>query len=313
MVRNPRKVILGVTWGVGEELVRPFLLSLEDAGYDGRVIVIASRTGQRDIDTLRTRCEVLEVDEQYPIVVPRWIIWALRKCKTTKGLRRHYPTAFGVAARVLRARPGSPAARDLEFRLQGLQALRYEHYRQFLGANPDVELVMISDLRDVVLQSDPFDGLSGIEVYLEDEATSFAHPGFNATWVEELFGPDTLRSMRGTLASCSGVTIGERQPMLDYLAAMAGEVAKHVIPLGPRDQAIHNYLLFTGALPFAERVANGEGRVVTLGLNDEVHVSDDGTVLNPDGTMPSVVHQYDRFPGLADQVRQRLEGRGSPR
>jgi hypothetical protein len=90
--------------------------------------------------------------------------------------------------------------------------------------------------------------------------------------------------------------------MLGYLRAMVREVGRHVIPLGPHDQAIHNWLLYTGQLPGATIVANGTGRVQTMGAQREVYLSPDGTVLNPDGTRPAVIHQYDRHVGLAERL-----------
>ena len=40
------KAILGVTWGFGEPSVRLFLRSVEESGYDGRVVLFVARTAQ---------------------------------------------------------------------------------------------------------------------------------------------------------------------------------------------------------------------------------------------------------------------------
>src|SRR3954469_19452091 len=70
--------------------------------------------------------------------------------------------------------------RSLEFHLEGLQSLRYVHYRQsLLNDAPDADLVMITDLRDVVFQGDPLaDPVTGLEVYLEDDSERIGADGF---------------------------------------------------------------------------------------------------------------------------------------
>jgi hypothetical protein len=83
---------------------------------------------------------------------------------------------------------------------------------------------------------------------------------------------------------------------------MAGEVSLHLPPLGAHDQAIHNWLLYMDRLHGPVAVANGYGRVLTMGSQREIELATDGTVLNRDGSVPAVLHQYDRHIDLAPNL-----------
>ena len=141
--------------------------------------------------------------------------------------------------------------RNLEFRLEGLQSLRYGHYLRCLMEDaPDADVVMITDLRDVVFQRDPFaDPVTGLEVYLEDSSERIGHDGFNTTWLRNLYGSEFVEARRGQPLSCSGVVVGTRTAMMTYLNEMVTGIFWRRRPMGSHDQGVHNGLLHTGRLP----------------------------------------------------------------
>ncbi len=283
----------------------PFLRSLRLSGYEGRVCVFVSNVSAPDQQTLgQIADDVVAVDDEYPALAPRWSTDLLGRLKVTRGPRRFYPRAYRALGSILRARQAPAVSIDLEFRLQGVQALRYGHYLDYLEQHPEVDKIMISDLRDVLFQADPLSSeVAGLEVFLEEPHVRFDAPGFNRSWIKDLYGTRGLRRLGDAVVSCSGVTVGRRDPMLRYLAAMAGEVGRHTdVPLGPHDQAIHNWLLYTGALPNATVVPNGQGRTLTMGAQREVYLRPDGMVVRQDGTIAPVLHQYDRHSALASRL-----------
>jgi hypothetical protein len=306
---SEQPVILGFSSGMAARYVTPFLESLRRTEFSGRVCVFVCQTSAEDVAAItRLADRVITVDDDYPPLAPRWAVAGLKRMKVTRGLRRHFGRAYGVVVRRLHAAPGSAMARDLEYQLQGIQALRYRHYLQFLEGEPEVDHVMISDLRDVVFQDDPFAGdVGALEVYLEEPHVRVSTPGFNSTWIRDLYGAEGLRDLGDAVVSCSGVTIGAREPMMTYLRAMADELDRHVIPLGPHDQGVHNWLLYNGRLPDATPIANGTGRVLTMGAQNEIYLSPAGGVVKADGTRPAVLHQYDRHVGLAERLRSELD------
>jgi hypothetical protein len=80
-------------------------------------------------------------------------------------------------------------------------------------------------------------------------------------------------------------------------------------PVYSGDQGIHNYLLRTGRLDPVKVVANGYGRVLTMGAMRTIERDADGYVLNRDGSRPAVLHQYDRHGPLAAELVALLTGR----
>jgi hypothetical protein len=73
--------------------------------------------------------------------------------------------------------------------------------------------------------------------------------------------------------------------------------------MGSHDQAVHNGLIHTGRLPSAKVVPNEDGRVLTVGRMAALHMSDSGVLLNADGSIPAVIHQWDRHPSLISRLR----------
>lgn len=136
---------------------------------------------------------------------------------------------------------------------------------------------------------------------------------------------------------CSGTTLGTRDAVMKYLHRMAREFDNWVQDPKCRfatigdDQSIHNYLFYTGQLPYATAIPHRSGIVHTVGIegsnlyqdhvaywktkgkdqgyaNSQPYqtatdktwiqselVDDYGFFTNMDGTRSRVVHQYDRF------------------
>ena len=290
MSSTRNSLVLGAYSGLPVELLEPFVRSLRASGFAGSLCIVAGRS---DLERLRPLADaVVDVDSEYPDDrrAARAVLGFLRR---TRGLRRFYPWAFRAVA----------GSRSLEYHLEGLQSLRYAHYLRYLEEHADIDVVMIADLRDVFFQRDPFaDPVGGLEVFLEDASVRIGEDDFNTRWLRDVGGAATLDRLRGRPVSCSGTVIGTREAMLAYLREMTAAIATGRGPLGPRDQAFHNLLLAEGRLPHATVVPNGTGRVLTLGKVKTLEIRADGTVLNHDGSVPAVLHQWDRHAKLVANV-----------
>jgi hypothetical protein len=260
-----------------------------------------SATELRNLERLAD--EVVDVGETYP--APPWfLVDALRRTRTTRGFRRSYPKLFSMAARLELSGEADKWWRRLEFYLEGLQSLRYIHYLDVLESNPAAEVVMLSDVRDVIFQRDPFaETVSGLEFALEDDSIRVGDEVFNTRWLRELYGDDFVATSRGRLVSCSGTTFGEREPMLTYLRLMVAEITGRRLPMGSRDQGAHNAVISRADLPDVRLVPNGRGRVLTLGGVKMPRIGAGGCLMNDDGSTPAVVHQWDRHPAFLDPFR----------
>jgi hypothetical protein len=251
----------------------------------------------------------VSVDAQYQDV-SRAAGAALRSMRERRRVRRVYPRAFSLVAAAGPRRARLARWRALEYRFEGLQALRYEHYREIVAsAGASVDQVFLTDVRDVFFQRDPFDSpVAGLEVYLEDPSITLASEPRNRKWLRDLYGRAELRAIGDQVVSCSGTVAGSGDAILGYLDAMAEEIKQHRRPLGSHDQGVHNHLLRRGLLS-ATIVENGHGRVLTMGGMATFDRDAEGRVINADGTVPAVLHQYDRHTGLATEL---TSSRGEP-
>ena len=206
--------------------------------------------------------------------------------------------------------------------------------------------VLIADVRDAFFQRDPFGSghpqVEGLQVFEEFGTMTTKH------WLVEW----PVRECKGVVYDkpmlCSGTTVGTRQAMIDYLDAMHEEMKlwmndkKCHFKINGDDQSIHNYLYYSGKLPFAKAIVNRHGIVHTIGaqgsLIREAHVKQmkkygqeegfkpfdgatedykqwlgegfgltdkDGFIIDFDFKRSAVVHQYDRFgPPLDTWLRQ---------
>lgn len=131
--------------------------------------------------------------------------------------------------------------------------------------------VLVADVRDTFFQRDPFGAeapdVTGLQVFEEHRTMRTTH------WlvknpVEKCKNiPIFDRPML-----CSGTTIGTREAMLQYLEAMVTEMRAWMHDekcccnkMNGDDQSIHNYLYYTGRLPFATAEKNRAGLVHTVG------------------------------------------------
>jgi hypothetical protein len=302
---------MGAVWTMQASQIEPFVVSLRRTGFAGRVCIVAARLDPTEAEAIAALVdELILVDDLYPRVAPRPLVRALHLIKHTRGTRRHYPWIYRLATRIPTRAGKAALITDLEFRLQGLQSLRYRHYADRLSRGDDVDRVLISDVRDVIFQDDPFKWISSeLEVFLEDDHETLGAPGFNSTWIRDLYGDSVLRSFGENTVSCSGVTGGTRRGVARYSDAVAAELRRFAIPLGPHDQAAHNWLLRSGRLPEACVRANRMSGVFTVSVHSPPSLSADEEVLNADGSLPAVVHQYDRLPSLHEALLLRLVDR----
>lgn len=304
MTSSERSVVLGVCTNLSARRIEPFARSLRDVGFRGRFVVFSGRTSEADKELLRTMADVVvDADPDYPPPAAP-VLRLLRFLRSTRRLRRLYPSAFAALARAGRPQDSLSRWSRLEFHLEGLQSLRYHRYRDYLETlEPEPDAVLLTDLRDVYFQRDPFaEPVDELEVYLEDESIRIGEEAFNTRWIRDLYGGAEVERLRGSLVSCSGTVVGTRDGVVAYLDEMSREIVRYRRPMGSHDQGVHNVLLRSGRLPRATVAPNGHGRVLTVGAMAAYERAADGTVLNADGSVPAILHQWDRHAELVAWV-----------
>ena len=134
---------------------------------------------------------------------------------------------------------------------------------------------------------------------MEDATMSIGQQEHNRYWIENGFGPTTLQRLSAKPISCSGVTIGDSESLLEYFHNMIHYICT-LSDIPGLDQGIHNYLLHTGSLPRANIYADDAGPVSTISAfkpGKSIKI-ESGKVIGLHGKIINMVHQYDRCDAL---------------
>lgn len=193
---------------------------------------------------------------------------------------------------------------------------RFYLYRRLLAdLAGEVDNILLTDIRDVVFQADPFDpdlGLAELEgrvcCFLEDPVTPIGKSALNADWIRRAYGLDILAELAGRPISCAGTVFGGREALLDYLRLLTRELDAIRPDFFGSDAAAHNLLVHRGLIPGLEVFDNDRGPVLTLALKapETIRLDRRHRVVNDLGRVVPVLHQYDRHPLLNALLRSRF-------
>jgi len=182
-------------------------------------------------------------------------------------------------------------------------------FAEMLARAPADTPVLLTDVRDVVFQADPFaEPLADIEAFPEGDGLRFRDHAFNRRYAEALAGREIAERLEDQAPLCVGTVVGR--------AGAVARLLRIMLMLGaiPRsgwggafgaDQASFNLAVHLGLVEAV--VQPNYRRVATLGWSDAEGASatPEGVIVNPDGSLSPIVHQYDRRPELAEAVGRR--------
>lgn len=158
--------------------------------------------------------------------------------------------------------------------------------------------VLLVDVRDVLFQAPPFavPPAAPLEVFLEPKLIGACDQ--NRRWLRFLYGAETLDRLRRNEICCAGTTFGTTAGMRRYLDAMVAEFERFAAA-GRRlawgaDQAAHNHLVHAGLLGECRATRSGKGLVRNMHHEKRFVFDREGRLLNADGGVCPVLHQYDR-------------------
>lgn len=303
-----RHLILGAAVGYSWPQIAPFVRSLRASGCTAEVVLLVGRidapTQRGFAENFITALPVHAVATRLPPHIARkrynkfWLGW----------LHRSLPRLIGSSPDPTSPRNAVLAAAAACF-LHPACSRYLAYYRYLRTRVAAYDLVLTTDVRDVVFQADPFapawQSTAGC-VFLEHEVTLGASEG-NDRWVVAGFDQTGLDSIRGRRVTCSGVTLAPAHLMLAYLAAMSRELSirtSRFTGYDGMDQGVHNWLFHTGRLPGFQAVENFHGPVLTMhGLPSAALRTDaSGRLIDPAGQLIPVLHQYDRHPGIFNRL-----------
>lgn len=176
--------------------------------------------------------------------------------------------------------------------------------REILGK---VDYLMLTDARDVVLQGDPFKGC-GNQLMTGEEGETIGQSPMNKDWLRKAYSNALAFELSHYQALCAGVLIGSKAQMLAYLNCFCDStlaiMRRQGTSLLPNwDQGIHNKILRIDQ-PVELDCSPANGLISTVGLvgSDRIQLDGEGQVV-VDGTVPAVLHQYDRHPALVKHLQ----------
>lgn len=315
-VRGPEtdEIIMGAAIGLSLQQVTPFLKSLRNAGYAGPVALWVDSRLERELRGTPIAGGVITIRAR------QWLPFKLNLVGRPKAMRLLWTPlqrTLWAVLRLLRWLPLSEAFRKhlflpIAFLYYTPMEARFLRFEEFVADSAHGR-VLITDVRDVVFQRDPFVDLprGGLAVSLETDDYTVASEPHNAMWIERVYGGGMLARIGHERVSCVGVTYGDRTAILDYLRRFNQELfalGPTETGIGGADTAIHNMLLRTDQLGEPHLLEPLHSPVATLnGISEAAaRLSPEGRLLNMDGSEPSVLHQYDRLRGVSERLLRSL-------
>ena len=189
---------------------------------------------------------------------------------------------------------------------------RFAAFLRLLEHYPRAVDVLLTDVRDVIFQAEPFDPAPRrLEVFVENEGGSLGDHAFNMKYLTALVGDEMTATLLDKPCLCIGTVMGPHEEIARFcrtLLMLAAIPRSEIGGAFGADQAACNIAVHMGLVK--AEVKPNFGRVATLGMSPATGLSvRGGLIVNPDGSVSPIVHQHDRHPHLDSAVHDRW-GRG---
>jgi hypothetical protein len=286
---KPKNLVIGVAANYSFEQLKPFLYSLKQTGYEGDVCFLVANL---EASTLRT-LQALGV-----ITIPLGQRW-LRK-----------PLADWIDISTILSPPKK--RQQIKFRtaassLSIFGSRFFDYYSFLLECGKAYSNVMLTDIRDVVFQRDPFDFDIDRQLCVFLEEITIKDCPYDSDWVIQTFGRKGLKELGDKIICCAGVTIGSYDSIISYLKLMTDYMIRlrsKLSQLQICDQAVHNKIIYEDSLKELKIFRNRYAPVMTMGTMDKsmIQLDHEGFVLNDDSTIANVLHQYDRHLDIQERL-----------
>ena len=180
--RNKRRLVLGAAFKYGPDKVRLFVKSLRATGYDGDIVMFIDAASFSLMRYLRSR-NVKFIAVFHNRLSNLHFFSKSKKHEPAHSRRIHFCAAYVE-----------------------------KHFEQY-------DQIMTSDVRDVVFQSNPFDGLEGdgVQFYLECKDFTIGNEPHNTYMISTFLTPAQTQALLPERVTCCGVVIGGAAAMRDYL------------------------------------------------------------------------------------------------
>jgi hypothetical protein len=271
-------LILGIIDNCTYFEVSPFILTLRKTAFDGHVCLFAGENISIATAAMLRRLgvEVIRYKEKFPFTP-------------------------------------DPHPDNFKWLPEPIYIYNYRHflYLDYLLKRPRrFRNVLITDVRDVAFQRNPFDFEieDAIHVAMESSKIPIGDCPWNSGWIVTGFGEAALDAVRNSEMSCAGTTLAPSPRMERYLRTILSTIQRMADAYECADQAAHNLLLHEGKLEPSVRMYNFRSPFLTVGTETAYRLDPSGRLVNEDGSLIHLVHQYDRHSELV----RLFEGKARP-
>jgi hypothetical protein len=177
--------------------------------------------------------------------------------------------------------------------------IRLLWYKKYLEENIDYNKILLTDIRDVVFQSSPFDLVNDSRLVVAKEDVLLKNEKWNKMWIESLYGKKYMEEHGDSSVYCSGTIIGTYKALTNYLDFYELEIENYGLKLDTGDfkliidQGIFNKYVYEHEEDCMIQ-SNSNGKIITCGYASNLRLNYNSELLNEDGVIYSIVHQYDR-------------------
>ncbi|WP_104490079.1 hypothetical protein [Acinetobacter indicus] len=284
-------IILGAATGYSPDKVEIFLESLSCSRYTGKVVLFINYNQYKDY------CEYYsKKDYEFELEFSLSKIGILSSTKKiSKNLKKIIKILSGI---IVSLEPR--LKKDFIYFLGLPHVSRFFDYYEYLLLKSNDQDIMLTDTRDVVVQKNPFESnLDGLYLGMEDSRILIGHDDFHIKWISDVYGKKYLQSIGAKKICCAGVTLGDHTSVMSYLEEMITEFMSlpyYKMVRSNYDQGIHNKLLYSGNFKNINCCDPLKSIISTVGLvpRNEIILNENNQVLDVDGSVSTIIHQYDR-------------------
>lgn len=182
---------------------------------------------------------------------------------------------------------------------------RFATFSRLLDRYPNAVDVLLTDVRDVIFQAEPFGPPPRrLEVFEEFEGRLLGDHAFDMKYLSAMVGEEMATTLVDKPCICVGTVIGTREDVARFCRVILMLAAIPRSEIGGAfgtDQAACNLAVHMELIK--AEVKPNFGRVATLGMTPGDRLSfRAGQVVNPNGSISPIVHQHDRHPHLDKAV-----------
>lgn len=104
----------------------------------------------------------------------------------------------------------------VKYNLNTPNNIRLLWYMYYLKSNPNYKNIMLSDIRDVFFQSNPFDLITDDKMIVAEENIDIRRNDINRNWLFKLYGEEYANSKTDKPVYCSGTILGCYTTIMEY-------------------------------------------------------------------------------------------------